>query len=69
LVPDFWALHPLFGLTVGTLLLLLTPTAKAENHWRTYPVKAFGAVGDGLHDDTDAIQEAEYLFKRSAGNI
>lgn len=55
--------YPRFNLRTSLLVGLLLATLPCSPGWadqnsKVFPVSAFGAVGDGQHDDTGAIQSA-----------
>jgi polygalacturonase len=54
-LPCTLAIRLLVGFVIAALPCL---SGRAHENFRNFPVSAYGAIGDGQHDDTSAIQSA-----------
>ena len=53
----------------ASIFFFLLCSGEAQINSRVFLVKAFGAVGDGQHDDTDAIQSTIAQAARAGGVV
>jgi polygalacturonase len=63
-LPWTLAIRLLVGFVIAALPCL---SGRAHENFRNFPVSAYGAIGDGQHDDTSAIQSAIYACAAAGG--